>query len=589
MTIEVTETLRNGVAAHQAGDLDRAVEFYSEILSAVPKHADATHLMGLIHFQRGQNDIAATMIRAAIELDSKVTLYHANLGRVFMASREDAGALVAFREAVLLEPENAHLHADLAGAMLRCGDAKEARAHATIALELSPDLAEAHLNLGLALQELHAPTHSDAVHSLQRAIELNPGLAGAYLGLGVALHMQGDHEAAESAYVHALSLDPTFVEAHCNLGNLKRDACAFEEAAQYYHAALELDEDQAVVWGNLGVALQEDGDLDGALVAYDKAVLLEPENADVRRNRGMALLAAGRFIEGWFDYEYRLETSKFQVMARDWPVPKWDGCDLDRLHILVHAEQGYGDSLQFCRYLPMLSKLGATVTFECADRLMPLMKSLDGDHGLIKPGEALPGIDYHISLMSLPGVLGTTSDNIPSDTPYLKSSEVYQKKWTTIADEWPVGKRVGIAWRGSPEHPRDALRSPGLQPFLKLIERDDIVLVSLQKEGGADELADLDDNKQIIDPTSMVEDFADTPALIETLDVVVSCDSAPLHLSGALGKKTIAVLPHVAEWRWGMDADTSPWYPSMTLVRQHVAGDWSTVFEAVNKILTERE
>jgi len=585
MTVVITEVLKSGIAAHQAGDLDRAAEFYKEILSAVPKHADATHLMGLVHFQRGENDVAATMIRTAIDLDPKVPLYHANLGRVFMASRDDAGALVAFREAVLLEPENAHLHADLAGAMLRCGQTEEARTYANTALKLSPDLAEAHLNLGLSLQALYGPAYNDAVQALQRAIEINPALAGSYLGLGVALHEQGEHEAAERAYVHALSLDPTFIEAHCNLGNLKRGECAFEEAAQHYGAALKLDNNQAVVWGNLGVVLQEAGDLDEALAVYDKAVLLEPENAEVRRNRGMALLAAGRFAEGWSDYEYRLDTARFQILAREWPVPKWNGRDPDGLHILVHAEQGYGDTLQFCRYVPMLSKLGATVRLECADSLMPVMESLAGVQGLVTPGDELPDIDCHISLMSLPGLLATTLETIPCDTPYLTSPASAQKKWTEIAQDWPAGKKVGIAWRGSPEHPRDALRSPGLQPFLDLIERDNIVLVSLQKEGGAQELADLVDASQVIDLTHMIKDFGDTAALIETLDVVVSCDSAPLHLSGALGKRTIAVLPHVAEWRWGRNEDTSPWYPSMTLVRQPEIGDWHAVFDVVKRAL----
>lgn len=585
MTFDVTETLKKGVEAHQAGDLDRAAEYYSKILSAVPEHADATHLMGLIHFQKDENDIAAIMIRAAIDLDSKVPLYHANLGRVFTTAREDVGALAAFHEAILLEPENASLHADLAGTMLRCGDADGAVASANLALELSPDLAEAHLNLGLALQELHGLTHGDAVQSLQRSIELNPALAGAYLGLGVALHEQGDPEAAERAYVHALALDPTFVEAHCNLGNLKRDACAFDVAAQHYRDALDLDSEQATVWGNLGVAFQESGDLDEALAAYDKAVRLEPENAEVRRNRGMALLSAGRFSEGWSDYEYRLDTPKFQLLVHDWPVPRWDGRDPDGRHILVHAEQGYGDTLQFCRYVTLLSARGAKVTLECADVLIPLMTSLEGAHETIRPGETLPDIDYHISLMSLPGLLGATLDTIPNATPYLKPPASVQKKWTVTADEWPTGKKVGIAWRGSPDHPRDALRSPGLQPFLKLAEGSDIVLVSLQKEGGADELAALGDTRQIIDPTCMIEDFADTAALIETLDVIVSCDSAPLHLAGALGKPTIAVLPHVAEWRWATDGDTSAWYPSMMLVRQSVAGDWDVVFDQVKELI----
>jgi len=583
--VDVTEILRKGIAAHEAGDLKIAVDCYQEILDTVPDHADATHLLGLVHFQQGDTDTATVMIKAAIGFNANVPLYHANLGRVFTSAKDHPAALIAFREAVLQAPNDAHLQADLAGAYLRCGDAKEAAARASQAVELSPDLAEAHLNLGLAQQEIFGAVYPLAIQSLQKAVALNPALAGAYLGLGVALHEQGALDDAEQAYTQALRLNSTFLEAHCNLGNLKRDACLFEEAATHYQAALDLDENQAVVWGNLGVALQEAGKLDEALEAYNKAVLLDFDNADIRRNRGMALLASGQYVKGWADYEYRLKTPKFRLLARDWPAPKWDGGDPEGLHILVHAEQGYGDTLQFCRYIPGLIESGAKVTFECADVLMPLMELLDGAPSLILPGADIPEIDAHISLMSLPGVLGTALESVPNDVPYLKPPETAQNKWNAIVDTWPSKTKVGIAWRGSPEHPRDALRSPGLQPFLRLLDREDLVIVSLQKDGGAEDLTSYADTETIIDPTDLIEDFADTAALIEKLDVVVSCDSAPLHLAGALGKETIAVLPHVAEWRWGEKGDHTPWYPSMMLLRQPKPGDWSSVIEQVNKCI----
>lgn len=583
--MDLNEQLRKGMAAHQDGDLDTAKAAYEQILDVAPGHADANHLLGLVQFQTGDPGAGAALITKAIELDGKVALYHANLGRVLKSAGRDAEAVVAFKDAIHIEPDTAALHADLASAMIGAGDADGARARANLALELDPNLAEAHLNLGLALQELKGTSDEGAVASFQRAINLKPDLPGSYLGLGVALHENGQSDEAIKAYGHALALDPTFVEAHCNLGNLMRDRCEFDRAAKHYRDALGIKPDQAEVLGNLGVALQESGDLNGALEAYTKAIEVEPDNPEVRRNRGMALLAAGKFSEGWSDYEYRWQTQRFERLKRDWPVPFWDGEIKDGLRLYVHAEQGLGDTLQFCRYLPMLAEQGISVVFECADSLRALMKQVPGVGQVRQPGQEVPAIDAHVSLLSLPGLLGTTSGNIPANIPYLDVPQAYKDKWQKITSNWLPGKRIGIAWRGSPDHARDALRSPGLTPCLPLLELSDTVVVSLQKDGAAEELASLDTANALIDPMTDVADLADTAALMQQLDVVISCDSAPLHLAGGLGVQCFAVLPHVAEWRWGTEGNTSPWYPTMTLVRQPSFGDWASVFNEVRRQL----
>ncbi|MGJ3259461.1 MAG: tetratricopeptide repeat protein [Rhodospirillales bacterium] len=583
MEIDLTETLKRGIERHQAGDLAGAEAAYGDILKAAPGHADALHLTGLVHHQRGDNDAAAGLIAKAIEADAKVALYHANLGRVLKASGDDEGAVVAFRRAIHLEPDTASLHADLASALLGAGDADAARARANLALEIDPHSGEAHVNLGLALQELYGPAHEDAVRAFRRAIELAPHLPGAHLGLGIALHETGDREDAEAAYREAITLNPGFVEAHCNLGNLSRDALRFEDAIGYYRHALAIDPVQPQVWGNLGVALQEAGNLDDALAAYDKAVEHAPEDPDIRRNRGMALLARGHFVEGWRDYEYRWRTARFRDLRRDWPVPAWDGGDLTGRRILVHAEQGLGDTLQFCRYAAVLHRLGATVIFECADVLKPLIQPLAGVAEVIRPGMPLPKVDCHAPLLSLPRLVGTTAESIPADTPYLQAPAERTAKWAKVVAAWPGGKKIGIAWRGSPDHPRDQVRSPGLAPFMALAG-EGVTLVSLQKDGGAGELASVEGAMRIVDPTADLHDFADTAALMTHLDAVVSCDSAPLHLAGALGVPAFAVLPHVAEWRWGQAGEKSPWYPEMTLVRQPDPGDWGSVFDQVRRL-----
>jgi len=583
MKIDLNETLKAGIAHHQAGDLAAAADEYRRILDAAPGHADALHLLGLIAHQQGDHADAVRLVTQAIEMDANVALYHANLGRILKAVGENAAAVEAFKNAVHLEPENPVLHADLSSALLGAGDADAARARANLALELDPELGEANVNLGLALQELYGPAHSDAVSAFRRAIALAPGLAGAHLGLGVALHEAGDTEGAVQAYQTAIALNPGFVEAHCNLGNLARDGMDFAAAVAHYRRALEIDPGTAVVWGNLAVALQESGDLDGALRAYDRAVAMTPDDPDIRRNRGMALLARGHYVEGWRDYEYRWQTARFRPLLRDWPVPLWDGGDPKGKRLLVHAEQGLGDTLQFCRYLSLLSALGAEVIVECADSLRPLIENMPGIGRIIAPGSALPALDFHVPLLSLARLFATTTESVPADIPYLAAPPAYQDKWRKITAAWPQGRKIGIAWRGSPEHVRDAIRSPGLAPFMAL-QAPGVTLVSLQKEHSADELAGVAGAATILDPTDDIADFADTAALMGMLDAVVSCDSAPLHLAGALGVAAFAVLPHVAEWRWGQ-GDTTPWYPGMTLLRQPSPGDWGGVFAKVKERL----
>lgn len=585
MNLDSNDALKRGVAAHQAGDLAAAAALYGRILEISPDHADANHLLGLVFFQNGDIAQASALIRRAIGSDAAVALYHANLGRVLKAAGDDAGAAAAFGDAVRLQPDDAVLLADLASAMIGTGDFDAARGHAESALALDPDLAEAHLNLGLAIQEIQGAASADAVLAFRRALTLNPALAGAHLGLGVALHEAGDGVQAGDAYRRALALDPGFVEAHCNLGNLLRDACDFAGAVAHYRAALVRNAEQSAVWGNLAVVLQETGALPDAIAAYDRAIQLAPDDPEIRRNRGMALLAAGRFEAGWRDYEYRWRTQRFQALTRDWPVPQWDGSEVMGRRILVHAEQGLGDTLQFCRYLPLLAAAGARVTVECSDGLARLLGGMPGVEAVVAPGAALPEIDLHVPMLSLPGLFKTTAESVPAKVPYLAAPAEATRKWRNFAVGWPAGRRIGIAWRGSPDHARDALRSPGLAPFMALARIAAVRLVSLQKQGGAAELTATPGAEVMIDPMRDVHDFADTAALINELDAVVSCDSAPLHLAGALGVPVVAVLPHVAEWRWGGVGERTPWYPTMTLVRQPAFGDWAGALARVKAIL----
>jgi len=580
MKIDLQAVLMEGVEAHQNGDLNTAASRYQRILSVAPEHADANHLLGLVLFQAEKPGEAEKLIRKAISIDDKVALYHANLGRVLKAINQDMAAVDAFRNAVQLVPDDAILHADLASALIGIGDADGARARAHLALALSPNLAEAHLNLGLALQELHGPTDGEAEKHLKRALTLKPDLAGAYLALGVALHEGGDLVGAVTHYKQAISMNPRFVEAHTNLGNIFRLENDFDAATRHYRSALDIRDDIADIWGNLGVTLQEQGDIDAALEAYDRGIALAIDDPEIRRNRGMARLTVGQYDEGWRDYRYRWQTQRFKEIAREWAQPEWGGERQKGARILVHAEQGLGDTIQFSRYLKVLHDRGFRVTFECPDILQPLFKGAPYLKSLISPGDPVPRTDFHVPLLNLPGLLAPDFVNEPHAAPYLSAPKTAIKKWQGLSKHWPLGKRIGIAWRGNPDHIRDATRSSGLSAFAPLFDIDDVVLISLQKNNAADELAQLSSHQRVIDPTDEINDFGDTAGLMMQLDAVVSCDSAPLHLAGAMGCKTFAVLPHVAEWRWGLSDEATPWYPSMTLLRQSGIDidDWKSVF-----------
>jgi len=585
MQIDLNAVLKDAVGRHQAGDFTAAEAAYARILAVAPGHADANHLLGLIHHQQGRHRQASDLIRKAISCDAKVSLYHANLGRVCRAAGDEASAVAAFRDAVMLEPENAVLHSDLAAALVAQGDFDAARSRCHLALERDPQMAEAHLNLGLALQGLHGPASEEAEACFRRALASNAGLAGAHLGLGIVLHETGRDAEAAQAYEAALAMDPRSIEAHCNLGNLKRDRCDFAAAARHYRGALDVRPEQPDILGNLAVTLHEQGDLAAALSSYDQALALAPDNAEIRRNRAMALLAAGDFETGFAEYAWRWRTARFKKFRRDWTAPAWTGEALAGRRILIHAEQGNGDTIQFMRYLPILANAGGRVIFECPRPLLPLAREIGQLKTVSVYGERLPGHDIQAPLLDLPRLFRTRLDNVPADCPYLRVPMAARRKWAEFHRALPVGLKVGIAWRGSPDHPRDQIRSPGLAPFENLFRRTDCVFVSLQRDGGAAEVARLPSGTRLINPTDRIADFADTAALIEGLDLIISCDSAPAHLAGALGKTVWIALPLIAEWRWLSDRDDSPWYPTAKLFRQPDFGDWDAVATAMSATL----
>ncbi len=574
--VDVAQVLARAVACHQAGNLNDAERLYRDILRAQPDHPDATHLSGVAHFQRGDLAAAADQVTRAIGLDDDVAIYHANLGRIRTAQGRAADAADAYRRAIQLAPDDAAVHSDLAAALVQLGDFDAARTRARLALDLDPDLAQAHLNLGLALRGIGGTARRDAEACFQRAANLAPGLADAQQALGEALQARGAEDAAAECYRRAIRAQPGMVEAHCNLGNILRDRFDLDAALVQYEAALETNPEAAAVHANRGVALHEMGRLSEALDAYQRALAIAPDDAETRRNRAMTLLLAGRFEDAWPDYEQRWLTARFAPERRQWTAPRWtaeavagEGANT----VLIHAEQGLGDTLQFVRYAGPLQDRGFHVTVECPGSLVRLVRAMPTVTQVIARGNDLPSHDYQIPMLSLPAAFRTTRRTIPADVPYLVPPEGAVAAWRDrlafLPRPW-----IGLCWRGSPDHPRDRLRSPGLAALVPLLEATAATFVSLQKDGGAEEVSALGQQATIRDWCLDLTDFADSAALVANLDAVVTCDTAAGHLAGGLGRPVAMLLPKVAEWRWLIDGDDTPWYPDMRLFRQEQAGDW---------------
>ena len=418
----------------------------------------------------------------------------------------------------------------------------------------------------------------EAVASCRRALELNPDLTKAHYNLGNALKDQGNLDEAVACYRRALELKPDFADAHTNLGHALQDQGKLDEAVACCRRALELKPDFAEAHNNLGVVLRNQGKLDEAVACCRRALAVNPDYADAHTNLAMASLLVGDWQRGWAKYEWRLQTKNF--IPRHFPQPSWKGEPLTGRTILLYAEQGLGDTIQFVRYAAVVKGQGAAVVVECQKPLAGLLEGCPGVERLIVPGDDLPAFDFHAPLLSIPGILKTTLETIPANIPYLFPRPLLLERWRERLTGLD-GFRIGIAWQGNPAYSGDRFRSIPLRFFTPLAEIPGVRLVSLQKARAASNWLELRDLFPVTELGSRLQDFIDTAAVMKNLDLVVTADTAPAHLAGALGVPVWVALSSAVDWRWLLDRSDSPWYPTMRLFRQKEPGNWQSVFEEI--------
>jgi len=465
-------------------------------------------------------------------------------------------------------PEAEHLLGVIAHQNGKLGEAVE---HVRRAVKIAPNVALFRANLG----EMHrlAGRPKLAAAEARRAIEIDPNMVAAHSNLGVALYELKQYEDAAAAHRRAIAVKPDFYEAHSNLGNALHALKRFDEAVASYRVALNLNENYADAWANLGTTLHHAGEFDEAKAALRHAIALAPLHANAHSGLGILLLMHGDLGEGWDEYEWRLRSSERK--GPRFPEAPWEGESLAGRHIYVQAEQGFGDTLQFARYIPLLAARASKVTLRVHQQLTALLReSLPGIDVLGDRGDPAP-YQCDAALVSLPRIFRTRLETIPAQVPYLRTPAKALARWQRKLAGLP-GLKVGLVWAGNPDHANDMRRSLDLKRLAPILDVPGVSFVSLQVGPRA---ADLKSQRarKILDLSADLTDYVETAGAVCALDLVISVDTSVCHLVGALAMPVWVPLPWVTDWRWLIGREDNPWYPTMRLIRQKRGEDWAEI------------
>ncbi|CAB1064797.1 hypothetical protein D1BOALGB6SA_9594 [Olavius sp. associated proteobacterium Delta 1] len=571
--IDIDRVLNRALYFHNSGQLEQAEASYCRILEIAPQQADALHLLGLIHGEKGSLETAKKLIDRAIQNDANVPVFYVSFGDILQREEKFTEAVNYYRKA----------------------------------LSLNPNLVEGLCNMGNALRQL--AQYNQAIACYRKSLVCNPRLPEAYNNMGLAYSQQDQYDSAETCFKTAIALSPDYAQAYNNLGNVYRDKFDYQAAMEQYHQALSLAPESSMINYNLGILFQIRNEADKAVLYYQKAVEgqspipdahnnlgkyyqdrnqpersishfvkaidLDPEHFDAHFNRSLSLLATARFEEGWNEYEWRFKRDDWKrVYPHRLKSPRWDGREFTGKTLFIHSEQGFGDTIWFVRYLPQVKSRGGSIIFESRPELIDLLQDNIGVDQLASMSFDHPpqiSHDLHIPLMSLPAVLATTIETIPAQVPYLYASEAKFQNWAARING--SGFKIGLVWAAKSTNKHE--RSCALENFLPLLTIKNIQIYGLQKGEDAQTV-----NQMPVDVHNLgqeFETFADTAGAVECLDLVISVDTAVAHLAGAMGKPVWVLLPFAADWKWLLERRDSPWYPTMRLFRQPQPGDWKRV------------
>ena len=496
-------------------------------------------------------------------------------------------AIACYRNALSLKPDHYRAHANLGNALQEQGKLEEAVACHQRALSINPDFYAAHNNLGNVLKE--QGKLEEAIACYRNALSLKPDYYKAHSNLGNALQEQGKLEEAVACHQRALSINPDFYVAHCNLGSVLQEQGKVEEAISCYCRALSINPDYSDAHNNLGSVLHDQGKLEEAIGCYLRALSLKPDFPLAHFNLSIIYLLKGNLKEGWEEYGHRFRKKDvarhFNLHHLSLFQQCWDGSEIRGKTLLLCAEQGLGDTLQFIRYVRMALEKCDKIIVACQEELIPLMNQINGIQQVVAEGRQLPDFDFYCPLLNLPSVFNTTLETVPAAIPYITNDPLKVLRWRERLQSDSAGLKIGLCWAGSPTHKNDRNRSILLKMFSILGEMQNITFYSLQKGRAAEQANNPPGGMNLVDYTNDLNDFSDTAALIENLDLIISVDTSVAHLAGALGKPVWTLLPFMPDWRWLLDRADTPWYPTMRLFRQSSIGDWAEVIISIKNAL----
>lgn len=529
------ELVRRVSELRRSGQLKEALELFEEVLRTEPQSFEALYRAGVVAAQLGIPHVALGLLDRSIGIDPDNAAAHCNRGVVLQSLERLAAALASFDTAVAIKADYALAHKNRGNVLDAVGRWEAALESYDTAIEIDSDFAEAHCGRGNVLQKLG---RSDAaLASYDRAIRIDPYLVEAHSNRGVALTAVSRLSDALASFDRAIVIRPDYAEAHVGRGN------AFKELNR----------------------------LDDALVDYNRAITLRADYAEAHFSRAITLLLRGDLEQGWLDYEWR-------PRKRDLSQPPWLGAEpIAAKSLLVHSEKGLGDTLQFCRYVKLLSERGARVILQVQAPLRDVLATLEGASCVVAEGDSLPDVDYQCPLLSLPLAFKTTLQTIPLSRKYLHADAHKAAAWRARLGQ-PKKPRIGLVWRGDPNNRDDRNRSIPLSEVLKhLPVRFDYFALQKQLTESESMMQAFPRRSASIDEL----DFPQTAALIECLDLLISVDTSVAHLGAALGQKTWILLPFSPDCRWLLNRCDSPWYPTVKLYRQHTLGDWAGVLARV--------
>lgn len=616
------------------GEFMSAQEYFAKAIELKSDYTEAHYNLGNALIAQGKQEEAIDSLKRSIELNNNFTPAYINLGAVYMEREHFDNALILFGKALDLEPQNPAIVSELSNALLAKGLQENETSpgnglpYFERACQIDTSNSEAHM--ALADYHLNRGDIDQAKQLYARGIEGNPMNPDLYYNLAIINKQQNNLSEASGRFQQAIAVAPQHLNAHYNLANTLKELGDWEQALEHYNAALSLDSshwpslvNKGVVQqglglfeeslttlqqaaginaedhqlqNNIGMTLHSLGRVDEALKHYEHALQIAPDNPETQWNKSLALLANGDYEEGWKLYERRWELNeKLHNRKPAFSQDQWDGSDLNGRNILVTAEQGYGDSIQFVRFASMLKSRGAgNVIVQCQSGLETLFTTVKGIDEIIterqQPAES--SFDIWCPMMSLPHFFHTTLDSIPNEVPYADADTALVEDWS---DRLRIisGLKIGIVWAGNPRKNDiannliDSRRSCKLADFKPLSNIDGIKLISLQKGEAAIQTIIDNGGVSVIDHTHAINSFADTAALIENLDLVISVDTSVVHLAGAMNKPVWLLSRFDACWRWLREGEDSPWYPSMRVFRQSRPGDWGELMQRVAKALKE--